>query len=58
MAGTATEGGRVAAEEAVVRGAAADAPTMGARTVALVSMIKFLRLLKMQPAKVGKRRRQ
>ena len=53
MAGTTTEGGRVAAEGAVVGGAvvggaAAEAPIARAGIVALVSMVKFLRLLKMQ----------
>ena len=47
MATTATEGERVAAEGATVGGAAAEAPTVGAGIVALASMVKFLRLLKM-----------
>ena len=45
MAGTVIEGKRVAAEGAVVGAAAAEASTVGARTVTLVSMVKFLRLL-------------
>ena len=43
MAGTMTEGGRVAVE-----GAAIEALTLWERTEALVSMVKFLRLLKIQ----------
>ena len=46
MAGTATEDERVAAEGIAVGGAAVEAPTMGAGTVKLVSMVKFLKLLK------------
>ena len=57
MAGTATEGWRVAAEGAAVREATAEAPTTGAGTIALVSMIKFLRLLKMHPAEGRKKMR-
>ena len=57
MAGTATEGGRVAAEEVVVGGVAIEAPTVGAGTVALVSMVKFLRLLKMHPVEGRKKTR-
>ena len=48
MAGTTTEDGRVAAEGAAVGGAAAEAPIARAGIVALVSMVKFIRLLKMQ----------
>ena len=43
MARTVTEGGRVA-----VGGVAVEAPTAGVGTVALVSMVKFLRLLKIR----------
>ena len=57
MAGTATEDERVAAEGVAVGGAAVEAPTMGAGTVKLVSMVKFLRLLKMQPTKGRKKTR-
>ena len=47
MAGIATEGGRVAAKGATVGGASAGASTTGVGTVALVSMVKVLRLFKM-----------
>ena len=57
MAGTGTEGGKVTTEGVFVGGVAAEAPTMGARTVALVSMVKFLKLLKMQPAKGRKKKK-
>ena len=57
MVGTAIESGRVAAEGAAVGGAAAEAPTIEAWTVKLVSMVKFLRLLKMQPAESRKKTR-
>ena len=58
MAGTATKGKRVAAEGAAMGGAAVEAPIVGVRTVALVSMgIKFLRLLKMHPAEGRKKMR-
>ena len=57
MAGTATEGGRVVAEGATVGGAIAEASTAGATTVALVSMVKFLRLLKMHLVEGRKKRR-
>ena len=57
MAGTATEDKRVAAEGVAVGGAAAKAPTVGAGTVKLVSMVKFQRLLKMQLAKGQKKTR-
>ena len=49
MIGTATEGGRVVTERDAVGGATAEATISGAGTVALVSMVKFLRLLKMHP---------
>ena len=52
MVRIATEGRRVAAE-----GAAVEAPTIGARTVALVSMVKFLRLLKIHPVEGRKKMR-
>ena len=45
MAGTVTEGRRVVAKGAVVGGVVAEAPTTGAGTEALVSMVKYLRLL-------------
>ena len=57
MARTTTEGGRVATKGAVIGGAAAEAPTAGAGTVKLVSMVKFLRLLKIQPAEGRKKTR-
>ena len=57
MAGTATEGGRVVVEGDVVGGAAAETPTVGVGTVKLVSMVKFLRLLKIQPAEGRKKTR-
>ena len=57
MARTATEGGRVATEGVVVGGVVAEALTSRAGTVALVSMVKFLRLLKMQPAEGRKKTR-
>ena len=44
MVRIATKGRRFAVE-----GATVEAPTVGARTVALVSMVKFLRLLKIHP---------
>ena len=40
----------VTEEGVAVGGAAAEGPIVGARAVALVSMVKFLRLLKMQQA--------
>ena len=49
MARTGTEGRRVATEGAIVGGAATKASTAGAGTVASVSMVKFLRLMKLQP---------
>ena len=57
MAGTATEDERVAAEGVVVGGAAAKASTVGVGTIKLVSMVKFLTLLKMQLAKGRKKTR-
>ena len=50
MVGTTTKGGRVATEGVVV-----EAPTARVGTVALVSMVKFLRLLKMHPAEGRKK---
>ena len=48
MARTATEDRRVVVEGAAMGGATAEALTAGVMTVKLVSMVKFLRLLKMQ----------
>ena len=47
MAGITTEGGRVAAKGFAVGGASVGASTARVGTVALVSMVKVLRLLKM-----------
>ena len=47
MAGIATEGGRDAAKGAAVGGASVGALTAGVGTIALVSMVKVLILLKM-----------
>ena len=66
MAGNVTKGGRVAAKGAAVGGAAvggatAEALTTRAGTVALESMVKFLRLLKMhlvEGRKIGGQRQQ
>ena len=61
MAGTTTRGGggggEVAAEGVAVEGAAVETPIVGAGTVKLVSMVKFLRLLKMQPTEGRKKMR-
>ena len=56
MAGTTTEGGRVAAEGAAVGGAVVEAPIARARIVALVSMVKFIILLKMQTTEGRKKK--
>ena len=52
-----TEGGRVAVKGVIVGGAVVEAPTSGAGTVALVSMVKFLRFLKMHPVEGWKKTR-
>ena len=57
MAGSATQGERIAAKGAVMGGVATKAPTTRVGTVALVSMVKFLRLLKMHLAKGRKKTR-
>ena len=57
MARIAIEGGRVVAKGAIVGGATAEAPTTGAGIVNLVSTVKFLRLLKMQPSECRKKTR-
>ena len=57
MAGSATQGERITAKGVVMGGAATEALTARVGTVALVSMVKFLRLLKMHLAKGQKKTR-
>ena len=57
MAGTAIEGGRVATEGATLGGVAAEAPIARVGIIELLSIVKFLRLLKMHPVEGRKKTR-